>query len=38
MCVCVCVCVCVCRFIYPSGDLNLNTQTRGDSCHGGDLN
>ncbi len=30
-----CVCVCVYRFIYPAGDLNLNTHTHGDSCHGG---
>ncbi len=25
VCECVCVCVCVYRFIYPGGDLNLNT-------------
>ncbi len=25
VCVCVCVCVCVYRFIFPGGDLNLNT-------------
>ncbi len=33
------VCVCVCMlFLYTGGDLNLNTQTHGDLCHGGDLN
>ncbi len=25
-------------FLYTGGDLNLNTQTHGDLCHGGDLN
>ncbi len=25
VCVCVCVCVSVYRFIYPGGDVNLNT-------------